>query len=519
MAIDWARILYIWGQVRTMVLIPAMRIAVLLCLIMSVMLLMEKLLMGGVSLYVKVFRRRPKKVYRWEPVGGDEELGTAAYPMVLVQIPMYNEREVYHLSIKAACCLQWPSDRLIVQVLDDSTDPMIKDLVYKECQKWALDGVNIKYETRANRNGYKAGALKEGMKYSYVEECDYVAIFDADFQADPDYLVQMVPFLIHNPEIGLAQARWNFVNAEECLMTRLQEMSMDYHFKVEQESGSSIHAFFGFNGTAGVWRIRALNEAGGWKDRTTVEDMDLAIRATLEGWKFVYVGDVKVKSELPSTFKAFRYQQHRWSCGPANLVRKMAIEILMTKKVPLWKKFYLLYNFFLTRKIVAHFVTFFFYCVVFPTAVFFPEISIPLWAVVHLPTTITILNACGTPRSIHLIVFWTLFENVMALHRCKGVIIGLLEIGRVNEWVVTEKLGDALKLKPNGNQNFARKARTKYFQRFHFLEIGLALYLIICASYNYMHANNYCYIYIYLQSLAFLVMGLGYVGTFVPSEK
>ncbi|KAM0867582.1 hypothetical protein ACQ4PT_041892 [Festuca glaucescens] len=129
------------------------------------------------------------------------------------------------------------------------------------------------------------------MKHGYVRDCDFVAIFDADFQPEPNFLCRAMPFFIHNPEIALVQGRWRF---DECLMTRMQEMSLDYHFKVEQEVGSSAYAFFGFNGTAGVWRIFALNEAGGWKDRTTVEDMDLAVRASLKGWKFVYLGDLMV---------------------------------------------------------------------------------------------------------------------------------------------------------------------------------------------------------------------------------
>jgi beta-mannan synthase len=169
-----------------------------------------------------------------------------------------------------------------------------QELVNAECDKWARKGINIMSEIRDNRIGYKAGALKAGMMHNYVKQCEFVAIFDADFQPDPDFLERTIPFLIHNHEISLVQCRWKFVNANECLMTRMQEMSLNYHFVAEQESGSSIHAFFGFNGTAGVWRIAALNEAGGWKDRTTVEDMDLAVRACLHGWKFVYVHDVEV---------------------------------------------------------------------------------------------------------------------------------------------------------------------------------------------------------------------------------
>ncbi|MCL7029264.1 hypothetical protein MKW94_020301, partial [Papaver nudicaule] len=117
---------------------------------------------------------------------------------------------VYKLSIGAVCRLSWPSDRIIVQVLDDSTDPLIKDLVQIECQRWEKEGINIKYETRVNRNGYKAGALKEGLEHSYVDGCEFVAIFDADFQPEPDYLHRTIPYFINNPEIGLVQAQWEF---------------------------------------------------------------------------------------------------------------------------------------------------------------------------------------------------------------------------------------------------------------------------------------------------------------------
>ncbi|KAG6433958.1 hypothetical protein SASPL_105577 [Salvia splendens] len=329
------------------IMVPLLDISMAICLIMSVMLFVERVYMAVVITIVKISGRKPDTRYKCEPIEQDLEQGSLAYPMVLVQIPMFNEREVYQLSIGAACRLSWPSDRFIVQVLDDSTDLTIKSMVEAECVRWASEGINIKYEIRDNRNGYKAGALKEGLKRSYVKECDHVAIFDADFQPEPEFLHQTIPFLIHNPQIGLVQARWKFVNANECLMTRMQEMSLNYHFTVEQEVGSSTYAFFGFNGTAGVWRMAAIEEAGGWKDRTTVEDMDLAIRASLKGWKFVYVGALQVKNELPSTFKAYRYQQHRWSCGPANLFRKMLLEIIRNEKVTLWTKVHVIYSFFL----------------------------------------------------------------------------------------------------------------------------------------------------------------------------
>nr|GMD54465.1 glucomannan 4-beta-mannosyltransferase 9-like [Ipomoea batatas] len=401
----------VWEQAKAVLMVPLLRGMVWVCLAMLIMTLAEKLYLGVMVAYVKLFRRRPEKQYKWEAMKKDNDLevGDSAYPMVLVQLPMCNEKKVYQLSIGAACSLSWPADRIIVQVLDDSSDPTIKELVQEECRRWAGKGVNIKCESRENRKGFKAGALKEGMKHSYVKLCEYVVIFDADFQPDPDFLYRTIPYLVHNPNLALVQASWKFVNSDECMLTRMQEMSMDYHFRVEQEVGSAVHAFFGFNGTAGVWRIAALNDAGGWKERTTVEDMDLGCRAGIKGWKFVFLGDVK--------------------------------------KVSIWKKVYLIYAFFFVNKIVAHIVTFTYYCLVLPATVLIPQVQVPIWGAVYVPLAVAVLNVLPTPRSFHLVVLWMLFENVMSLHRTVATFIGLLEVGRVHEWVITEKLGSALKAK------------------------------------------------------------------------
>ncbi|RCV46358.1 hypothetical protein SETIT_9G525200v2 [Setaria italica] len=434
------RIAAAWAAVRARAVAPALEAAVWLCLAMSVMLVLEVCYMSIVSFVaVKLLRRVPERRYKWEPMPmlpgsgkgeEDEEAaagGGGAYPTVLVQIPMYNEREVYKLSIGAACALTWPPDRIIIQVLDDSTDPFIRELVELECKDWASKNINIKYEIRESRKGYKAGALRKGMEHSYAQECDFSQ------------------FLVHNLKIALVRTRWEFVNYDVCLMTRIQKMSLDYHFKVEQESGSSVHAFFGFNGTAGVWRVSAISEAGGWKDRTTVEDMDLAVRASLKGWQFLYVGDIRVKSELPSTLKAYRHQQHRWTCGATSLFRKMAPGIVRSKGVSVWKKFHLLYSFFFVRRVIAPILTFLFYCIVIPLSVMVPEVSIPIWGMFYIPTSITIMNAIRNPWSIHLVPIWILFENVMSMHRMRAALTGLLETMYVDEWVVTEKVGDHVK--------------------------------------------------------------------------
>ncbi|RAL50667.1 hypothetical protein DM860_015814 [Cuscuta australis] len=493
---------------------------VFVCSSATVLLFVEWMYMGVVIAVVKLARRTPEKRFRWEPLeedGGDAEIGNASFPMVLVQIPMYNEKEVYKLSIGAACGLSWPSDRFIVQVLDDSTDSTIKEMVEMECQRWASNGIDIKYEIRDNRYGYKAGALSEGMKHCYVKECEFVVIFDADFQPEPDFLRRTIPFLVHNPNLALVQARWKFVNADECLMTRIQEMSLNFHFSVEQEVGSSTYSFFSFNGTAGVWRIAAIEEAGGWNHRTTVEDMDLAVRASLKGWKFLYLSSVRVKSELPSTFKALRNQQHRWSCGPANLFRKMLMEIVRNKNVNLWKKIYIIYSFFFVRKVIAHVGTFVFYCLVLPTTCLVAEVDVPLWTTCYLPSMITFLNVLGTPRSVHLLAFWILFENVMAVNRAKATLMGLFGVGRVNEWVVTEKLGDGPKLKPALKES--RKPYFKIVERMYVLELSLGAYLLFCGTYDLIFGRRqYCW-YVLLQAVAFFIAGFGYIGTFVPASS
>ncbi|KAL8057771.1 hypothetical protein ABFX02_04G205100 [Erythranthe guttata] len=511
----------LWELIKAPLIVPVLTVCVYICLAMSIMVFMERLYMGVVIILVKLFWRKPEKRYKWEPMeedADDLEAAGANFPIVLVQIPMFNEKEVYKISIGAACNLSWPADRLVIQVLDDSTDFVVKDMVERECLRWASKGVNIKYQIRESRGGYKAGALKEGLKHDYIKQCEYVVIFDADFRPEPDFLKRAVPFLIHNPDIALVQARWRFVNSNECMLTRMQEMSLDYHFKVEQEVGSATHAFFGFNGTGGIWRIGAINEAGGWKDRTTVEDMDLAVRAGLKGWKFLYLGDLQVKSELPSTFKAFRFQQHRWSCGPANLFRKMVMDIATNKKVTLYKKCYVIYSFFFVRKIIAHFFTFFFYCLILPLTILVPEVYVPKWGSIYIPCIITMLNSVGTPRSFHLLFYWVLFENVMSFHRTKATLIGLFEAKRVNEWVVTEKLGDGVKNKSNNKSIGFKKSIFKFLgDRVSVHELGFAAFLFVCGCYDFLYGKNNYFIYLFLQTITFTIAGFGYVGTFVPS--
>ncbi|KAI9382853.1 hypothetical protein POPTR_014G190701v4 [Populus trichocarpa] len=239
--------------------------------------------------------------------------------------------QVYQQSI-AACCIQdWPKERMLIQVLDDSDELDAQLLIKAEVQKWQQRGVHILYRHRLIRTGYKAGNPKSAMSCDYVKDYEFVAIFDADFQPGPDFLKRTIPHFKGKDDLALVQARWAFVNKDENLLTRLQNINLSFHFEVEQQVNGVFINFFGFNGTAGVWRIKALEDCGGWLERTTVEDMDIAVRAHLCGWKFIYLNDVKCLCELPESYEAYKKQQHRWHSGPMQLFRLCFVDILRAK--------------------------------------------------------------------------------------------------------------------------------------------------------------------------------------------
>ncbi|OEL37202.1 putative mannan synthase 5 [Dichanthelium oligosanthes] len=444
-------------------------------MVMSVMLVVEATYNCAVSVGVKLLGWKPERQFKWEPLAGDgdEEKGdgdaaaAAAYPMVMVQIPMYNELE-------------------------------------------------------------------------------------------------------------------NFtVNDRASLLTRTQKTFLDYQFKVEQEAGSATFAFFSFNGTAfdkknlsvkkqnyvhhqekrhanflgtaGVWRREAIDDAGGWKDRTTVEDMDLAVRATLKGWKFIYVGDVRVKSELPSTYQAYCGQQFRWACGSANLFRKMTWEVMVAKQVSPLKKFYIIYSFFLARRVIAPTVAFVLYNIIIPVSVMIPEVFLPVWGVAYIPTALTVVTAIRNPelapltcnlhysyssdmllipssmdievltvlllycimlcRNLHIMPLWILFESVMSMHRLKAAVANLLELPEFNQWIVTQKVGNN-GAEENCEVPLLQKARKGLRNRVNVPETGFSVFLFICASYNLVFRGKTSYfINLYLQGLAFFLLGLNCIGT------
>ena len=242
----------------------------------------------------------------------------AEWPRVTVQLPLYNEQNVVERVIDAIAALDYPRERLHIQVLDDSTDATV-GLATARVARHAARGLHISYVHRTNREGYKAGALRHGLTLS---DDEYVAIFDADFVPEPDFLRRTVPFFLADARVGVVQARWGHLNENESLLTRLQAFGLDAHFLIEQVGRTFAGFFINFNGTGGVWRRACIDDAGGWHTDTLTEDLDLSYRAQLRNWRFVYRPEIVAPAELPAVMDALKSQQFRWTKGAAETGRK-----------------------------------------------------------------------------------------------------------------------------------------------------------------------------------------------------
>ncbi len=242
----------------------------------------------------------------------------ADLPAVTVQLPVYNERAVIGRLIDAVAALDYPRDRLRVQVLDDSTDDT-GDLIARRVMHHAQAGLDIAHLRREGRTGYKAGALALGLARTSDE---LIAVFDADFVPPADFLRRVAPYFRASARLGMVQTRWAHLNPEENLLTRAQALILDSHFVIEQTARSRGGLLLNFSGSAGVWRADCIRDAGGWSDATLSEDLDLSYRAQLRGWRFLYLPDVAVPAEIPPQLAAYKQQQARWAKGNTqNLLR------------------------------------------------------------------------------------------------------------------------------------------------------------------------------------------------------
>jgi cellulose synthase/poly-beta-1,6-N-acetylglucosamine synthase-like glycosyltransferase len=250
-------------------------------------------------------------------------------PIVTIQLPLYNEKYVAARLINTVCQIDYPKRKLQIQVLDDSDDDT-SEIIRPIIQEYKFKGVDILYIHRSHRTGYKAGALKFGMKYAKGE---LIAIFDADFIPPSNFLRQTVGNFA-DPKLGLVQCRWGHLNESYSTLTEAQAISLDLHFLIEQKAKSLSHLFMNFNGAAGVWRASCIQDAGGWHTSTLVEDLDLSYRAQLKGWKCLFIEDVVVQAELPVQMNAAKRQQFRWAKGSVQVALKLLFDLMLYKNIP-----------------------------------------------------------------------------------------------------------------------------------------------------------------------------------------
>ncbi|KAL3615997.1 putative xyloglucan glycosyltransferase 6 [Castilleja foliolosa] len=529
-----------WLEIRAYYLGPLLQSLTNVCIVLFLIQSVDRFVLVLGCFYIKLRGLRPvaETDYKQDPEDGGVNVGD--FPMVMVQIPMCNEREVYQQSIAAVCVQDWPRERMLVQVLDDSDDTDVQSLIKAEVQKWQHRGVHIIYRHRLIRTGYKAGNLRSAMTCDYVKNYEFVAIFDADFQPTPDFLKNTIPYFKGKDDVALVQTRWAFVNKEENLLTRLQNINLAFHFEVEQQVNGWFINFFGFNGTAGVWRIKALEDCGGWLDRTTVEDMDIAVRAHLCGWKFIYLNDVKCLCELPESYEAYKKQQHRWHSGPMQLFRLCFYDILHAK-VSFMKKANLIFLFFLLRKLILPFYSFTLFCIILPLTMFLPEAQLPAWVVCYIPGLVSILNILPSPQSFPFIVPYLLFENTMSVTKFNAMVSGLFQLGSSYEWIVTKKLGrsseadllaivekdQSAPLVQNGVSRSSsesglaelNKLETtkkiggkKKSNRLYRKELTLSFILLTASVRSLMSAQGIHFYFLLFQGITFLIVGLDLIG-------
>ncbi len=273
-------------------------------------------------LYLSILYKR----YRSRDTGPLSKVSSR--PRVTVQLPVYNEMYVVERLIDAVCKIRYPKALLQIQVLDDSTDETTK-IVERSVSKYKRLGFDIECIKRDNRQGYKAGALNEGLKRSTGE---IIAVFDADFVPPEDFLKDTID-CFSDPDVGIVQTRWGHLNPNYSILTKAQEVLLNGHFIIEQTARFKHGVFGNFNGTAGLLRKSCIQSSGGWQHDTLTEDLDLSYRAQMQGWKFVYLKDVVSDAELPVDVNAFKSQQHRWAKGGIQTAKKLLPEILRSKKL------------------------------------------------------------------------------------------------------------------------------------------------------------------------------------------
>jgi cellulose synthase/poly-beta-1,6-N-acetylglucosamine synthase-like glycosyltransferase len=430
----------------------------------------------------------------------------ADLPIITVQLPLFNEMYVVERLVKAVTEIDYPREKLEIQVLDDSTDETVK-LAEATVKKYAKQGFDIHYLHRSDRTGFKAGALEEGLK---VAKGELLAIFDADFVPKPDCLRKLVDFFT-DPLVGCAQMRWSHINGDYNLLTRLQTIMLDGHFVVEQTTRNRTGGFFNFNGTAGIWRRRAIALSGGWQHDTLTEDTDLSFRAQLMGWKFVYLLDEEAPAEIPVEINAFKAQQRRWAKGVMQVGIKLYPRIWrapLPLRVKLEMFFRLTGNISYPLMIVASFLQFplllvrynqpFYHLMILDLPLlFFSSISVFMF----YGTAVWYLDERRTPRMLHLPLVMGLGLG-LAFSNARAVMEALL--GIKSDFVRTPKYS----VERTSDETWKAKKYKRKRGLLPLLELGFSIYFLLAIIYA---ARLHMWGTIPFLSLFFF--GFGYMGT------
>ncbi|GLC40986.1 hypothetical protein PLESTM_001138400 [Pleodorina starrii] len=366
----------------------------------------------------------------------DDPWGGAKAPKVLIQLPMYNE-EAHAASIIEACCrINYPRDRLLIQVLDDSTKEAVRQKVDAAAALCIENGHPVQVMRRDNRSGFKAGAMVEGLNRVEGLGFEYCAIFDADFDPPADFLEETIPVMHRDKTLAYVQTRWAFSNGNESFLTWAQKINLAFHFDVEQRARSYLGWFFNFNGTAGVWRIQSIHDAGGWQSDTVVEDMDLSLRCYLKGWNAVYLPHVDNPNELPCTLSSYKTQQFRWLSGPMQILNKSFSNIVRARNIGLGRRLNAFW--FFMRYILFAAITVGVLAV--PPVALWVEGWDWSWPQIYFIVAINFALAVYlyvTPFSIA----YLFFSVAIGYFKLWAMISGLLGLEKSKTWKVTQKFG------------------------------------------------------------------------------
>jgi cellulose synthase/poly-beta-1,6-N-acetylglucosamine synthase-like glycosyltransferase len=429
-------------------------------------------------------------------------------PCVTIQLPLYNEATVAARLLEHVAAIEWPRSRLEVQVLDDSTDET-RALVRQQVEMLRERGLDITYVHRVERTGYKAGALDHGLK---VAKGELVAIFDADFLPQADFLRAVAPHFMNDPRVGMVQARWGHLNRDHSLLTRTQALMLDGHHLVENRARAAAGWLFNFSGTGGIWRKEAIVSAGGWQHDTLTEDLDLSYRAQLAGWRFVYRENVVTPAELPEDISAFRAQQFRWAKGTVQTARKLLGRILRAELSVMQR----IEAFFHMTPHFAYPLMLFLSVLLLPALVFMPATDPRTMLLIDLPLVI------GTTGS--LTAFYTMAERAQGRGRFSALkqLPVLLALGAGLAPHLTKAVweglhsmaGEFVRTPKNGTGVSRGAPRYRAAADLPLVEIGLAL-LSAASTLESLETGHW-----FATPFALLfTLGYGYVAFFVASEQ